>query len=161
MKTDCQEVKKIFGGKKKIYPCKLLQLNENRGVLKYKLKKVHHVQNIILKPDYITYAFYWPEKPFNLYKWEDQEGYPQGNYFNVADKVRLSRESFFWRDLFVDILVTSGEQKTYIIDEEEIPENIDRRLKEHIFDSQRYILQNYSRIIAETDRIVEEIKQNN
>jgi len=161
MQTDCREIKQIFGGKKKIYPCKLLQLNDNRGVLEYELKKVHHVRNIILKPGYITYAFYWPEKAYNLYKWEDQEGKSQGNYFNVADKIHLSKETFFWRDLFVDILVPPGEQEVFTIDEQEVPENIDRRLKEYIFDSQRYILQNYSRIIAKTDRIIEKIKKNN
>lgn len=156
MKKDCQEIKETYSGRKKIFPCHLLKLDDDSGILKYIIREKHEIEEVVLNPGDITYAFYWESKPFNLYKWKTPEGTTRGNYFNIADRVKLSREEFYWRDLILDILVTP-EMESYVIDENEIPKTMNRSVKEYIFRSKRYILQNYSRIIAQTDQILKSL----
>lgn len=158
MKTNCKEIKEFLNGECKEFNCHLLKLDHEIGILKYIIQENHLVDSVKLKPGDITYGIYWHDLPFNLYKWEDKGGRCKGNYFNVADNVKLTEEVFFWRDLILDILVLSENDKPVLIDENEIPKQLDRRVKEYIFSSKKYILQNYQDIVSETDKILDTIK---
>ncbi|MCF7886364.1 MAG: DUF402 domain-containing protein [Candidatus Marinimicrobia bacterium] len=156
MKVNCKEIKKHFKGDHQEYDCQLLTINNGMGILKYILEENHKVVNVKLEPGDLTYGFYWEEQSYNLYKWKDPAGRLKGNYFNIADRIKLTKERFAWRDLILDILITP-DNEVYVIDEDEIPNNINRRVKEYIYTGKRYILQNYPGIIAETDRKLENI----
>ena len=160
MKSNCKEIKEYLNGDTREFLCQLLKFEEKKGILKYKIKKNHDVNGTILNPGDITYGFYWANRPFNLYKWQNPAGQLKGNYFNIADKVKLSRKIFHWRDLILDILVKPEQNETIIIDEDELPKDLDRRLKEYIFSSKKYILQNYQDILQKTDDIIHGLKTN-
>lgn len=154
----CIENKKIYEGIEINYKCELLFLSDGFGVLRYKLADTCRIGNLLLPEGTITYAFYWENRPYVLYKWYDEGGETLANYFNVADSVKLEKDIFLWRDLIVDVLVfPSGELK--ILDENEIPLGMDSNLKEYIKNTKSNLLDKFEITIEETDMIVEELKR--
>jgi len=151
--TRFREKKKLLNGNEVIYECELLTASEKFGILKYILEKKYKVNSLILPKGSTTYAFYWVERPYTLYKWYDINGKILGNYFNIADLIKLTENEFEWRDLVVDVLV-SPEGALEVLDEDELPDDIDKKLMRYIENSKNLILQEYKFIIKETDELI-------
>lgn len=147
------ERKITLSGKEFIYNCNLICREDRRGILKYEVKKHHKVGNLDIKPHTITYAFYNKDKPFILYKWFDVKGKLMGNYFNISDSLHLFEEEFRWRDLTVDVMVYP-DFRIDILDEKEIPEEIDDNLISYIDSTKSHIVKNHREIIKRTDRFL-------
>jgi len=150
----CLEIKNILAGGKRIFECELIYTDYQFGILKYVLEKSYTVSNLLLPKGAITYAFYWIDRPYTLYKWYDGRK-NLANYFNIADRITLSDNKFEWRDLTVDILI-SPKGIVEVLDEEEIPEGTDLEIKKYIYQNKEYILREYPKIIFETDKILTE-----
>ena len=150
----CLEKKILLDGSVRTFDCELILLSDIFGILKYVLNKSYKVGSLNLKPEYVTYAFYWKERPYTLYKWFDKNGTEVGNYFNLSDSVYLTENIITWRDLVIDILITqSGEVE--ILDEDELPDSIDIELKSYIENSRKDILYNYSEVIRQTTNFIQ------
>ncbi len=159
MKT-CIELKRKLIGKNQTYECKLIDLQPDYGLLKYILPCSYQVDNLFLPPNSLTYAFYWPARPYTLYRWYwPDKGGPLGNYFNIADQVELSPPVFSWRDLMVDILITPQDQ-IKVLDEEELPEAISPEMREYIKNAKSLIINNYNNILNNTDEIMKRLEVN-
>ncbi len=148
----CLEIKHILAGGKQIFECELIYTDYQFGILKYVLEKSYTVSNLELPEGTITYAFYWVDRPYTLYKWYDGRK-NLANYFNIADRITLSDNKFEWRDLIVDVLI-SPKGIVEVLDEDEIPEDIDLEIKKYIYQNKEYILREYPQIILETDQIL-------
>ncbi|MCK4716639.1 MAG: DUF402 domain-containing protein [Candidatus Marinimicrobia bacterium] len=148
----CLEIKHILAGEKRIFECELIYTDYKFGILKYVLEKSYTVSNLLLPKGTITYAFYWVDRPYTLYKWYDGRK-NLANYFNIADRITLLVNKFEWRDLIVDILI-SPKGIVEVLDEDEIPEGIDLEIKKYIYQNKEYILREYPQIILETDQIL-------
>lgn len=149
----CTEIKNLLAGGRVTFNCKLVALNKESGVLKYILENEYKVGSLILPKGSITYAFYWKDRPYTLYKWFDKNGKILGNYFNVADSISLTENEFKWRDLIVDILV-SPKGALEVLDENEVPYDLDGELVNYIKNSKNLILREYNFIIEETDELI-------
>ncbi|MBL7066731.1 MAG: DUF402 domain-containing protein [Candidatus Marinimicrobia bacterium] len=148
----CLEIKYLLAGGKRIFECELIYTDYQFGILKYVLEKSFTVSNLKLPEGAITYAFYWVDRPYTLYKWYmGRKIY--ANYFNIADRITLSDNKFEWRDLIVDILI-SPKGIVEVLDEDEIPEGTDLEIKKYIYRNKEYILREYPQIILETDKIL-------
>ena len=55
-----------------------------------------------------TIAYYWKDRPYNLYIWRDNEGKYLGSYFNIVRNTYMADTLVSFEDLIIDILVTSG-----------------------------------------------------
>lgn len=153
----CIENKKFYEGIEINYKCELLFLSEGFGVLRYKLTDTSKIDDLILLEGTITYAFYWESRPYVLYKWYSKDRRILANYFNIADSVKLEKNIFSWRDLIVDVLVLpSG--KLEILDENEIPSEMEGSLREYIKTAKLNLLHKSEFIIKETDKILSELE---
>lgn len=150
----CLEIKNILAGGKRIFECELIYTDYQFGILKYVLEKSYTVSNLLLPKGAITYAFYWVDRPYTLYKWYIGRKI-LANYFNIADRINLSDNKFEWRDLTVDILILP-KGIVEVLDENEIPEGTDLEIKKYIYQNKEYILREYPQIILETDKILAE-----
>jgi len=150
----CLEIKNLLAGGKRIFECELVYTDYQFGILKYVLDKSYTVSNLKLPKGAITYAFYWVDRPYTLYKWYNGRK-NLANYFNIADRITLSDNKFEWRDLTVDILI-SPKGIVEVLDEDEISDDTDLEIKEYIYQNKEYILRKYSQIILETDKILTE-----
>lgn len=68
-----------------------------------------------------TIAYYWLDRPYNLYFWRDQEGNYLASYFNIVKNTKFEEGMVTFEDLIIDVLVLpNGEY--FILDEDELPE---------------------------------------
>ena len=155
----CLEIKNLLAGGKRIFECELIYTDYQFGILKYVLEKSYTVSNLLLPEGAITYAFYWVDRPYTLYKWY-QGRKNLANYFNIADRITLSDNKFEWRDLIVDILI-SPKGIVEVLDEDELPDTISEKLRTYIFDSVVLIKNNLHGICQETCQLLEQYAWNN
>jgi predicted RNA-binding protein associated with RNAse of E/G family len=146
--TTCIEKKMLLSGELHEYTCKLAHFTETFGVLQYVIGRKYFVNGIALRPGEITTAFYWADRPYTLYVWRFEQPGQELYYFNIADRVSLTRTAFTWRDLVVDILFDANDT-AHVLDEEDLPSSISPDLREYIDHAKSHLLAHHSDIIAE------------
>jgi predicted RNA-binding protein associated with RNAse of E/G family len=100
-----------------------------------------------LSPGDETIALYWEGRPYTLYVWRRRAVQDTVFYFNIADRISLTPQEFIWRDLAVDILVDNN--GVHVLDENELPTDLDAGFLHSIREAQAHIISNYPRIINE------------
>lgn len=84
----------------------------------------HQARLTIPKGSY-TIAYYWEDRPYNLYFWRDHRGNYLGSYFNIVRNTVISDGMVSFEDLIIDILVLpNGEY--FILDEDELPDSLEK-----------------------------------
>lgn len=149
----CRERKRYLSGAEVTFECELVALEGRRGILRYVIERPWQVAGLTLEPGMVTYGFYWTGRPYNLYWWQDARGESVGYYFNLADSVSLSPQEFAWRDLVVDVLVLPAGQ-VRVIDEGDVPAELDDELRAIIDAGKHTILQKHQAIITEARMIL-------
>ncbi|MFF2015596.1 DUF402 domain-containing protein [Paenibacillus sp. NPDC058177] len=71
-----------------------------------------------------TVAYFWEDRPYNLYFWRNSEGEFIGAYFNLVKNTKISSDMVSFEDLILDILVFP-DGRYYILDEDELPVSIE------------------------------------
>jgi hypothetical protein len=148
----CLETKLTLSGETKTYPCELLHYETGFGVLRYIIDREYDIAGLKLAPGDETIALYWEDRPYTVYIWRRKAG-ERAYYFNIADKVSLSPRSFVWRDLAVDVLV--DDRGLHILDEHELPADIDPGLARSIRSATALVMSNHRAIIEEADAAVQ------
>ena len=146
------EKKHLLNGDTRVYDCELIYKNHKLGILKYVLEKQYDVSGLILPIASVTYAFYWIDRPYTLYRWY-YRGKNIGNYFNIADQIVLNDSEFEWRDLTVDILYLP-DNLPKVLDEDELPSEISSHLLEYINTAKKDVIEKFQGIMAETDQLL-------
>lgn len=103
-------------------------LNNKEAVLYHKVKRSFEmpVDNSILKVPKGSYtlAFYWCDKPYNVYVFGDGNNQIIGLYINIVKHTEINQKAVTFNDLIIDIVITpSG--KYSVLDEDELPEALD------------------------------------
>ena len=147
----CIEIKETLDGNRYSYTCELIRFSPKQAILRYIVSKAVKVETLILTAGTVTYAFYWPDKPFTLYKWYDPQGRKIADYFNIADTIEISQQEIRWRDLVIDVL-RFPDGSLRILDEAELPQNLDQVLYRKIMSSKKGLLSKLEGEIEITDR---------
>lgn len=150
----CKERKRYLSGAEVTFECELVALEDRFGILKYVIDQQWQLHGLTLGPGAVTYAFYWVDRPYNLYWWLDEDGETIGHYFNLADSVELSAREFVWRDLVVDILVLPTGQ-VQVVDEEQVPDALDEALRAYIEAGKQAVLWDYRAIVEEAAALLD------
>ncbi|TCP20781.1 uncharacterized protein DUF402 [Scopulibacillus darangshiensis] len=111
------------------HSCRLLKAKKQHAVLFHKVQDSFSMtanQNKLTIPKgSYTLAYYWKDRPFNLYIWSDGSGNYLGAYFNIVKNTYMADTLVSFEDLLIDIMVfPNGEY--YILDEDELPIPIDQ-----------------------------------
>jgi hypothetical protein len=149
----CLEKKTTLAGDVKTYRCERLSLTNRVGVLRYVIEQHYDVAGFRLSPGDETVAVYWEDRPYTLYLWRRKHQADRAWYFNIADSVSLSPDEFCWRDLAVDILIVPGD-RPQVLDEQDIPVDIDPALKAYITSSTELVLTTYRDIQIEVETLI-------
>ncbi|GAB6421883.1 DUF402 domain-containing protein [Bacillus luti] len=92
--------------------------------VQYSFTMITHDLSLTIPKGSYTIAYYWENRPYNLYIWRDKNGMYLGSYFNVVKNTQITDELVSFEDLIIDILVLpSGEY--FILDEDELPEPLE------------------------------------
>jgi predicted RNA-binding protein associated with RNAse of E/G family len=111
------------------HSCLVLEAQNQNIVLFHKIvdsftMKANETKQTILKGSY-TIAYYWKDRPYNLYIWRDNNGNYLGAYFNIVKNTYMTDHFVSFEDLIIDIMVLpSGDY--FILDKDELPEPLDR-----------------------------------
>ncbi|MBT2647945.1 DUF402 domain-containing protein [Bacillus sp. ISL-34] len=104
--------------------CLLLEAQKQHAVLFHEIMdsftmKASSIKLTIPIGSY-TIAYYWKDRPYNLYIWRDNEGNYLGSYFNIVRNTYMADKLVSFEDLIIDILVLP-DGSHFILDEEELP----------------------------------------
>lgn len=142
----CKEIKHTYFGEEVTANCYLCDLTQGTGILKYYFEDTWVVNGLTLGPPMTTLAYYSDTKPYNVYCWFTEENEVIAYYFNIVENTSLSPDLFSYHDLIVDILVYPD--LTYeVLDEDEIPKDINVNTLTYIEDTKSEIISNLSDII--------------
>lgn len=105
--------------------CSLLKIDHHKIMLLHKIKKsfsmVTDQKELTIPKGSYTFAYYWADKPYNLYFWRDTKGNYLGAYFNIVRNTTITENMVSFEDLIIDILVLPNGE-FFILDENELPE---------------------------------------
>lgn len=110
------------------YKCSLLRVQNDCIVLFHIIKETFTMQinhiNITIPVGSYTIAYYWKDRPYNLYFWRDKEGNYIASYFNIVKNTKFEENIVSFEDLIIDVLaLPNGEH--FILDEDELPEGLE------------------------------------
>ena len=123
------EVKRRLDGSVRTYPCEAVQADRDHAVLLYRLPGQGKVADLVLPAGTLTLAYYWADRPYNVYHWIAPSRETLGYYFNLSGSVTIGGDRLEWEDLEVDVLVTP-DGRVQILDEDAVPQSAAARLPE-------------------------------
>jgi uncharacterized protein DUF402 len=123
------EVKRRLDGAVRTYPCEAAEIADDHAVLLYRLPGAGRVADLALPAGTLTVAYYWIDRPYNVYHWIAPSGETLGYYFNLSGPVQIGRDRVEWEDLEVDVLITP-DGRVQVLDEDAVPPDAAARLPE-------------------------------
>lgn len=110
------------------HACLLIETQPDKIVLyhevQYSFTMAANDTKLTIPKGSYTVAYYWRNRPYNLYVWRNQDGSYLGSYFNIVKNTDITDEVVSFEDLILDIMVLpSGE--LFILDEDELPEPLE------------------------------------
>mgnify|MGYP001241830837 FL=1 len=111
------------------YACVPLDIGKRSAVLFHAIREAFAIEAgsrvIPIPKGSYTIAYYWTDRPYNLYFMRDGEGRCLGAYFNIVRNTTISGGTVCYEDLIIDCMaLPDGE--VLILDEHELPEPLDR-----------------------------------
>ena len=111
------------------YACVPLDVRERSAVLFHAVREPFTMaaggREIRIPAGSYTIAYYWTDRPYNLYFMRDGKGRVLGSYFNIVRNTVIGGSLVCYEDLIVDVLVLP-DGDIAVLDEHELPEPIDR-----------------------------------
>lgn len=111
------------------YACVPLDVRERSAVLFHAIRETFTIEagtrEIRVPKGSYTIAYYWTDRPYNLYFMRDGEGKVLGTYFNIVRNTVIDGDLVCYEDLIIDVMVLP-DGEILVLDEHELPEPIDR-----------------------------------
>ena len=98
-----------------------------------------------------SFAYFWEDRPFNVHHGMRPDGTTVAWYCNVADSTVITPDRVIWRDLAVDLFVVPG-RAPRILDEEELPPDLDPRLRAYVDAALATLLEQHPALFADLER---------
>lgn len=158
------EIKHTLRGPAQRFHCQCLYQDPDQCIVSHTLKTERQLQHISLPANTLTIAYFWKQRPYNLYHFmsapfpslKNTDRTTLAYYFNICDQTRWTEQCIEWRDLVVDVLVTpssllAADTKPLILDREQLPTDLPEPLRQYINSATDTVLNSYTEIIAEAN----------
>ncbi|MBP3041203.1 DUF402 domain-containing protein [Bacillaceae bacterium Marseille-Q3522] len=107
------------------HTCMLLKKHQQTLILFHKIQKSFSMTagrtELTIPEGSYTIAYYWTDKPYNLYIWRSNKGVYLGAYFNIVKNTYVTDKLVCFEDLIIDLLVLP-DGRYYVLDKHELPE---------------------------------------
>ncbi len=111
------------------YACLLIEAQQDKIILyhevQYSFTMAANDTKLTIPKGSYTIAYYWANRPYNLYVWRDQDGGYLGSYFNIVKNTYITDQVVSFEDLILDIMVLPS-REFFILDEDELPEALEQ-----------------------------------
>ena len=125
------EIKTTLSGERKEFECELLRASAGEAIVIYRMPGDVQLEDVYLPKNTISVGYFWEHKAFNAYHWIDDEQNTLALYFNICDSTHISNRQIEWRDLVVDVLITT-DGRCRVLDEHELPGDLSEDLRLYI-----------------------------
>jgi hypothetical protein len=150
----CLEIKRKLDGREQTFACGLVALTASHGILRYVVDRDIRLSGVGIFPGCVSYAVYWPDRPYNAYWFVEPSGRSLAFYFNIADSTALAADVFRWRDLTLDVLVLP-DGSAEVLDADELPADLEPALRDYVFAARDAILAAPRALSQEVRAVVE------
>lgn len=140
----------LFGDAKE-FACEGIERETGALTVLYMLPDARLLGTVLLPKGTYSFGYFREDLNYNIYQFLTPEGATLATYFNISDQTRVTAATVSWRDLIVDILVTPRHDCT-VLDEEELPHELEAGLAELIATTRDYILRHYQTLVRDTER---------
>jgi uncharacterized protein DUF402 len=144
------EVKRTLAGVEKRFECRVLTRSATHLAVLWIAPAAMHVHGVDLPAGTVSVGHFWADRHYNVYHWLRGDRTTVGYYFNLADRTSWTAERLDWRDLTVDVLATP-EGRLDVLDEDELPADLDDDARAHIEAGQRALLGATASVLAEVE----------
>ena len=141
-------MKRTLGGSVLVYPCVAVEVTPQRAVLVYRASGGRRVGGLDLPPGTVTVAYYWADRPYNVYHWLSPTGDTLAWYFNISGPARIGDGRVEWEDLEVDVLVTP-DLEAQVLDEDRLPATLAASQHAAIAAARARVLREYADVARE------------
>ena len=145
------EIKQNLFGKTKEYQCVLLERRRSAVTLVYTLPSSINMKHLVLPKGTISIGHFWQARHYNCYHFINDPGETLAAYFNVCLPPQIAEQHIYWQDLVIDVLKVPGEAPL-VLDEEELPEDLDSSLAQTIFTARDQLLRNLNDLLLELEQ---------
>lgn len=76
-------------------------------------------QSVKIPAGTYTIAFYWQDRPYNVYHWRTPAGTYLGSYFNIVSDTEIAEKMVSYTDMIIDVMVLPDGSYT-VLDEDEL-----------------------------------------
>jgi Protein of unknown function (DUF402) len=146
------EIKRTLAGAETRFECRRLDGDDRHVVVLWIAPETMRVHGVELPAGTVSFGHFWIDRFYNVYHWVGGGQRTLGLYFNIADGTRIAPGELEWRDLVVDLLATPDGAVT-VLDEEELPEQLEPEAAAHIAAGKAAILGAPGDRIAEIESI--------
>lgn len=145
------EVKEKLNGERHEFASDLLSHAPDEAISLYTLPGDGGLGGVPLSSGTRCLGYFWAARPYNIYHAVDAHGRTLVVYINLSDRTIITPEAITWRDLIVDLVITPDGQ-CRVLDEDELPDDIDPALLAKINAARDDLLATYPTVIAELER---------
>jgi predicted RNA-binding protein associated with RNAse of E/G family len=123
--ADITEVKRHLDGREERFACRLVAREPNVTVVRFDHTARRVAGGFELPAGGRTDGFFWPRRPYGLYRIVGPEGALILHRFDAVEAIRLSEREVSYTDLLLDVLV--GPSGTVLVEDEDHVEEYVRR----------------------------------
>jgi uncharacterized protein len=147
---DVLEVKRTLDGAAHTFPCVAAEVTPCRAVLLYAISEGRCIAGVELAAGTVTIAYYWADRPYNVYHWVSPAGETLAWYFNLSGPARIGDGRVEWEDLEVDVLVTP-DLRVQILDEDRLPPQLAASQRAAIASARARVLRECAAVAREVE----------
>jgi len=141
------EVKHTLAGAVQTFSCEAAVMEAPReAVLLYTISSLRRVAGLILPAGTITVAYFWADRPYNVYHWVSPERKTIAWYFNLSGPARIAAGRVEWQDLEVDVLVTP-DLRARVLDEDRLPADLSPERRGEIAAAVGRVMRDYGEVV--------------
>ncbi len=144
------EKKKTLFGDTEEFICRRIDRETGTLTVLYVLPGARLLGPLMLPKGTYSFGYFREDLNYNIYQFITPEGTSLATYFNISDQTRVTATTVSWRDLVVDILVSPRYGCT-VLDEEELPPELEAGLAELIAGTRDYILRHHRTLVRDTE----------
>lgn len=134
------------------FSCERLLVEPSRhAVLRYVTQQQRAIKgtDLVVPVGAVTVGHFWTDRAYNVYALT-KDGRPLAYYCSIVDGTTIADDLVAYTDLVVDVLIDPKGSAT-VLDEDELPEDIDPRHRKTINETLEALSGNTRRLIAEID----------
>lgn len=158
-----KELKTRYDGSVAEYECRFVRQRDHELVLLYEIPQSFQMElageSLQIPAGTLTVAYYWTERPYNVYHWRTADGIYLGSYFNIVKDTAFGDGTVSYTDMIVDLMVMPSGSYT-ILDEDELPEPLPRFEQGYVKDSLERLISELGDVIrylkGETDQLIQD-----